>query len=175
MNATMSWGDEKSAFENRVEKRQRDAKMFVLLVILAFVIVPIAWNYWTNNVSLSGGEVTGKSELCPGEMLVFAYHLHTRGSGIFIRDLTTWKTTPPKTVVFSEPRRFIINGKIDQDLHEAWEVPEVYFNYETWTEEPLPPGNYIRYLAVTSSTDSIAEDILPVPFTIREDCHATLR
>lgn len=169
MNTTMPLNE--YDFEKRAEKRQKDAKHFVLWIVIAFVVVPIAWNIWTNNVSLNVTEIVGSADLCPGDQLVFKYHLHTRGDGVFIRDLTTWKISPPKTVIFSEPRRFIINGQIDQDLYEAWEVPEVYFNYENWREEPLPPGLYLRQLAVTSSTNSIAEDMVSVPFTIREDCY----
>lgn len=154
--------------DEQLKRRTQNEKRLIYAFVILFVIAPIVWNLWTNHVALSEVEVVGSSELCPGDLLRFRYHLQTRGRGVFVRDLTTWRISPPKTMIFSEPRRFIIDEAIEQDLVESWEVPDVYFNYETWSEDPIQPGQYRRYISVISPSKSTVEDIESVDFTILE-------
>lgn len=150
-----------------------------LLVVLAILTIgPGAISWWiarqlpvVNTVSIDNVQVIGETELCPGEALKFSYDFHAKGAGVLVRDLTTWRKTPPKTIIFSASRRFILDGPIDQHLIEAWHVPVTYHNYETDKQEPIPPGEYRRYLAISSPSRSTVVAITSIEFSIRSDCN----
>lgn len=149
-----------------------------LIVAGIFILgVPLVGTWWlsrqipmVNTVSIDTVRTTSEMALCHGDKLVFEYNFHARGAGVLVRDLTAYNVDPPKTMVFSSSRRFILDGPVDQHLREAWTIPHTYHNYETDEDEPLPPGNYLRYLAISSPSRSTVIAIVAVPFLIREDC-----
>src|SRR5690606_21481281 len=99
-----------------------------------------------------------------------SYEFHATGAGILVRDWTLWKTTPPpRTLIYSTARRFILDGPIDQSLIETWHIPRTYFDYESDSQTPLPPGEYKRYLSISSPSRSTVVAIGSVSFTIK-DC-----
>lgn len=149
----------------------------VLVLAAILLAVPALGVWWVNRqlpiintISIDNVRVLGATDLCPGEPLVVAYDFHAQGAGVLVRDWTAWYITPPKTVIFSASRRFILDGPIDQSLVETWHIPQRYHNYETDMMEPLPPGAYRRYLAISSPTRSSVIAIASVGFTIRHDC-----
>jgi hypothetical protein len=156
-------------------KRLNLVLLFVFVVILA---VPVAGAWWVSRqvpvvstVSIDNVRITGASELCPGEPLTFSYDFHAKGAGVLVRDLTLWRQTPPpKTLIFSQSRRFILDGPIDQHLVERWTVPRTFFDYETERNELITPGEYRRYLAISSPSRSTVVAIVYVTFHVREDC-----
>lgn len=167
------------AQENADLRRQvKRINIGLLALVAVLFIVPPTAIWWlsrqlpvVNTVSIDNVQVIGETALCPGEPLKFSYDFHAKGAGVLVRDLTTWRKTPPKTIIFSTSRRFILDGPIDQHLIEAWHVPATYHNYETDKQEPIPPGEYRRYLAISSPSRSTVVAITSIEFSIREDCN----
>lgn len=150
----------------------------VLIVLLVVVIaVPFIASWWlsrtlpvVSTVKIENLHVLGKQALCPGDPLVTAYDFRAEGAGVLIRDATVWNVEPPKTMIFSTSRRFILDGPIEQRLTETYYIPRTYINYETGREEILPPGAYRRYFAISSPSRSTVIAIGGVEFSIKSDC-----
>jgi hypothetical protein len=164
--------------EADLRRQIRRINVFLLVVLAILIIGPAAVTWWiqrqlpiVNVVSIDNVQVIGETALCPGDVLKFSYDFHAKGAGVLVRDLTTWRKTPPKTVIFSTSRRFILDGPIDQHLIEAWHIPSTFHDYETDRDEPIPPGDYRRYLAISSPSRSTVVAITSVEFSIREDCN----
>lgn len=160
-----------------LRRQVRRVNVFLLLILAALVIGPLGVTWWINRqypsistVSLDALHAVGETDLCPGDPLVIEYAFHAAGAGVLVRDATVWQITPPKTVIFSTSRRFILEGPVDQTLVETWHVPPSYVNPSTDKPEPLPPGDYRRIMAISSPNNSIIIAIAGVDFTIREDC-----
>lgn len=160
-----------------LEKRLNVLQYVVIALLVVVIVVPFVWTWWltsqlpvVSTVSIDNVQMHSPSELCPGEALVISYDFHAKGAGILIRDWTLWNIDPPKTVIFSTARRFILDGPIDQHLTETWHIPRTYLNHETETMEPLPPGSYKRYLAISSPSRSTVVAITSVEFTVKENC-----
>ena len=169
-SATIKKGDDVA---DRVKVTQRYLRGILLLILVIFL-----WSVWRSTqisavhvVEIDEVQILTPTELCYGEKLVFSYNLHIRGDGVLTRDLTTWNIDPPRTVVYSNARRFIIEEPLDQHLIESYVIPVHYFNHETGLQEVLPPGNYRRYMAITSPYGDGIYDIIHIDFTIREDCY----
>lgn len=168
-----------SANTERLESSIRTNQRQLLFYLLLPLLFTILYNIWQDSnlsivkaVDVDNVYIISKDALCPGEKLVFGYQLHARGEGLLIRDLTVWKIDPPRTVIYSMERRFILDAAIDQKLVESWRIPDLYLDHETGEEQPLVPGAYRRYIAISSPSKDTVIDIEHVDFTIREDCHA---
>lgn len=153
------------------------ANVGILILAVVLVGIPAFASWWisrqlpvVNTVSVENMKIIGVTELCPGQQLVTEYDFHAQGEGVLIRDFTLWLITPPKTMVYSMSRRFILDGPTDQHLRETWTIPDFYFNYETELNEPLPPGKYRRYMAISSPSRSTVIAIASVEFIVKEDC-----
>lgn len=160
-----------------LEKRLNILQYVVITLLAVVIVVPFVWTWWltrqlpvVSTVSIDNVQMHNPPELCPGESLVISYDFHAKGAGILIRDWTLWNITPPKTVIFSSARRFILDGPIDQHLTETWHIPRTYFNHEIEAMEPLSAGKYRRYLAISSPSRSTVVAITSVDFAIRSDC-----
>lgn len=149
-------------------------------LIVAGVIllaVPAIGTWWVsrqipvvNTVEVENLRIIGETELCPGDQLILEYDFHAKGAGVLVRDFSLWLVTPPKTMIYSASRRFILDGPTDQHLRETWTIPETYFNYETELQEPIQPGAYRRYLAISSPSRSSVIAIASIEFLVPEDC-----
>lgn len=165
------------ASNQEVIKWVRRANVGILVLAFLILVIPAVGAWWiarqvpvVNTVSIDGMRVVGESALCPGDPLIVEYNFHAKGAGVLVRDWTSWLVTPPKTMIFSTSRRFILDGPIDQHLRETWHVPSLFLNHETEKMEPLPPGAYKRYLAISSPSRSSVVGIGSVEYSIREDC-----
>jgi hypothetical protein len=151
--------------------------IMLLIVLAALVLGPAFAGWWVARqlpvvslVEIDNMQTVGNTALCPGEKLIITYDFHAKGAGVLVRDWTTWSMEPPRTMIYSEWRRFILDGPIDQHLRETWAIPGNYFNYENGAQENMPPGPYRRYLAISSPSRSTTIDTSYVSFSIREDC-----
>lgn len=158
---------------------RRQNRAIIVLFFLVIVVPPL-FN-WLNtreipkvsSVSINSMQLLSPAEVCPGESLTFRYDLTFQGSGVLIRDLTLWNVDPPKTVIFSTARRFILPADItQQSLVESWRVPRTYYSYEVDAQLPLPPGNYHRQIAISSTTNEEVVDVDWVVFRVLspEEC-----
>lgn len=153
-----------------VRKQQRAIVILFLLVIF----VPPIFDWFStreipkvSSVSINNMSLLSSSEVCPGDAITFSYDLEFQGSGVLVRDLTLWNVDPPKTIIFSVARRFILPADItQQSLAENWRVPQTYYSYEVDSQLPLPPGNYHRQIAISSTTDEEVVDVDWVEFTV---------
>lgn len=155
---------------------------FVLFILLAMIVGPVAFSAWfarqypsINSIAISDMRTTGDTDLCPGDALTITYNFDAEGAGVLVRDATTWNVTPPKTLIFSTSRRFILDGPVAEHVIETWHVPTFYRDPETDTDAPLPPGAYRRYVAIAAARPAGVVAIAYVDFTIREDCHGVER
>lgn len=161
----------------RLEARLNVLQYVVIALLVVVIVVPFVWTWWltrqipvVSTVSIDNVQTVSETALCPGDPLVVSYDFHAQGAGILIRDWTLWNIDPPKTVIFSTARRFILDGPIDQHLTETWHIPRNFLNHETEQLEPLPTGRYRRYLAISSPSRSTVVAIVAVDFEIRSDC-----
>lgn len=148
------------------------------IIVLAVVLlaVPAIGTWWVqrqlpvvNTVEVENMRMISPPELCAGDQLIIEYDFHAQGAGVLIRDFSLWLTTPPKTMIYSTSRRFILDGPTDQHLREAWTIPATFFNYETESNEPIPPGAYRRYMAISSPSRSTVIAIASVEFEIKPE------
>lgn len=161
-----------------VLRRQIKAINVVVLLVLAMVLIgPFVFQQWfsrqyptIDEIAIEGMQIAGNAQLCPGDTLTVTYLLNAKGTGVLVRDATVWNVTPPKTVIFSNSRRFITDGATREQVAETWHVPDGYLNTETDLLEPLLPGAYRRYVAIAALRPSGVVTINYVDFTIREDC-----
>lgn len=161
----------------QLEKRLNILQWVILVLLAVVIVVPFIITSWISSqlpvvstVEIENVKIVGMQELCPGDPLVYSYSFHARGTGVLVRDRVLWRVTPPpKTMVFSVSRRFILAEPIDQELTEAWHIPTVYINPETDQEEPIPPGDYRLLFAISSPSRSTVIAIASVDFTIK-DC-----
>lgn len=161
-----------------LEKRLNVLQWVVVALLVVVIVVPFAWTWWltrqlpvVSTVTIDNVQLLGSSALCPGDAITYQYAFHAQGSGVLIRDRVLWRLDPPpKTMVFSVSRRFILSEPIEQELVESWHVPVRYLNPETDVEEPLPPGNYRLIFAISSPSRSTVVAIAAVEFNVKEDC-----
>lgn len=159
-------------------KQIRRLNLILLAVFVVILATPPIGAWWVsrqlpvvNTVSIENVRTVGSTTLCAGEPLVYRYDFHAGGSGVLIRDRVIWRLTPPpKTMIFSISRRFILSEPIDQDLTETWHIPNTFHNPETDMIEPLPPGDYRMIFAISSPSRSTVVSIGSVDFSIVEDC-----
>lgn len=149
----------------------------ILAVLVAILVVPGLATWWisrqlpvVSTVSIDNMQLLSAPLVCPGDAVVVEYDFHAQGAGVLVRDWTAWFVEPPKTIIFSTSRRFILDGPIDQHLTETWHIPHTYLNPETEQDEPLPAGQYRRYLAISSPSRSTVIAIASVAFELRSDC-----
>lgn len=162
----------------QLEKRLNILQYVIVVLLTVVIVVPFVWTWWltrqlpvVNTVSIDNVRLLSPSELCPGDAAIYAYSFHAKGAGVLIRDRVLWRLDPPpKTMVFSASRRFIITEPIDQELTEAWRVPVTYVNPETDASELLPPGNYRLIFAISSPSRSTVVSIAAVEFVVKEGC-----
>lgn len=172
--------DEAQAKKDAELRRQiRITNRFVLFVLVAMIVGPIAFSAWfarqypsINAIAISNMQAPGETALCPGDPLTVAYDFKADGAGVLVRDATTWNVTPPKTLIFSTSRRFILDGPVAEHVVETWHVPTSYRDPETDTDAPVPPGAYRRYVAIAAVRPAGVVAIDYVDFTIRADCEA---
>jgi hypothetical protein len=160
-----------------LERRSRLIQVFLLILLVIVFVAPVAAALWLrtqypaiSTISFDNLQTVGPTALCPGEALVVEYDFHAGGSGVLVRDATVWSVEPPRTIIFSTSRRFILEGPIEQHLTEAWHVPDSYIDPSTDQTAPLPPGKYKRIVAISSPSASRIVAIGSVEFSIREDC-----
>lgn len=169
--------DEQLLKNKRDENSARLQKTISIVTLIALVAMWIWANYKTsqlpvvNTISVQDAHIVGNHVVCPGDVIHYAYLFHAEGTGVLVRDRVLWRVTPPpKTMVFSASRRFILAEAIDQKLTEAWHIPESYLNPETDLEEPLPAGDYRLIFAISSPSRSTVIAIESVDLIVRGDC-----
>lgn len=161
-----------------LRQQVRRVNVFLLLILAALIAGPLLVTWWinrqipmVNTVSIDHVRPVGETSLCYGEPLVYAYAFHAKGSGVLVRDRSLWRLSPPpKTMIYSTSRRFILTEAIDQQLTETWYVPQMFRNPETDLQEQLPPGRYRLIFAVSSPSRSTVVSIANVDFELRGDC-----
>lgn len=170
--------DEAQAKKDAELRRQiMRTNRFVLVVLVAMIVGPVAFSAWfawqypsISSINISDMRAIGGTDLCPGDPLVIDYNFKAEGAGVLVRDATTWHVTPPKTLIFSTSRRFILDGPVAEHVKETWHVPTFYHDPETDSDAPLPPGAYRRYVAIAAARPAGVVAIDYVDFVIREDC-----
>ncbi len=164
--------------ETRIERRLNFTQRILIVLMVTVVVVPFLFTWWVSRqypavstVQLNDLVILNDGPLCPGDVLRYTFDLNALGSGLLIRDRTLWQVAPmPKTVIFSDARRFILSEAIDQKLTEAWHVPLRYVNPATDELDTLPPGEYKFRLAVSSPSRSTVTDNQEASFSIRPNC-----
>lgn len=164
--------------ERRLERRLNLTQYILIALLVVVIFVPIFFTWWIDQrtpfikaLEIENPRIIGDSALCPGDLILIEYDFHARGAGVLVRDRTLWRINPPppKTLVFSVSRRFILTEAIDQHLVEGWHIPTEYVNPENDSTEPLPPGEYALFMAISSPSRSTAISINSVHFTVK-DC-----
>jgi hypothetical protein len=167
-----------------VQKRQNQPikpnyTLWLLIVILAIIVGTYIWGIvravqtpTIRDVEISNVAVVGESALCPGDLLIISYDLKADGTGKLVEDAAVWIEVPPKTVIYSITRPFLVDGLVDQREIIAWKVPLTYTNPATLEETPLPPGPYRRIFSVGNPSDDDDFDLDKVDFSVKEnkDC-----
>jgi hypothetical protein len=163
--------------DQREEQRARVMQWLLMATILVFLgtwIWGIVWTYnqpRVRNMTISDARVVGETNICPGERLIVAYQFHAEGSGLLDVDNSLWSVDPPpRTIVYSASRRFVLAETIDQEMIEAWAVPTHYVDFATGNEVPLQPGTYRRDIAISAPIRGSVLATASVEFEVRENC-----
>jgi len=150
-----------------------------LLVILMLILTMLwLWGFiWAynqpriRNMEIRDAHIVGADAVCPGDRLIIAYDFHAEGSGLLEVDSSLWAVDPPpRTIIYSASRRFVMAETIDQEIVEAWTVPSHYVDFATGDEVTLAPGTYRRDIAVSAPVRGSVLTTASVAFTIRKDC-----
>lgn len=162
------------------EKDERRARFIQVALVLILLIIVGTWVWgivWSirqpaiSSVEISNMQVVGQKALCPGDILQIEYDFHADGAGLLDFDATAWRIAkPPKTIVFSDSRRFVLADTIDQREVEAWEVPETFVDPATAQDTPLLPGEYVRHIAISSPNRGSVFALGSVAFVVKDSC-----
>jgi hypothetical protein len=165
-------------FSDHGLRNLKKMNLYVAAIIVFSLAFPIVYTLVANRniqkvefASVDNAMIIGPTDLCLGGKLNFTYDVHVKGRGILIRDVTTWRVDPPKTVIFADTRRSILLEEIDQHLQESYRIPYYFKNYETGDFERLSPGNYERRFALSTPNDQRIFSSITIPFSIRENPH----
>lgn len=164
--------------ENREFRRQvTRINVLLLLVLAALVVGPLLFSWFIaplypsiQAVTLTNLRSEGPTDLCPGDVLHTTYTFAARGTGILYRDATIFRVTPPATIVFSQPLRFIVRGAHTREVHDAWTVPTTFIDELTNQPSPLLPGVYKRFYAISSAGADGRFVAGEVTFTVSDQC-----
>ena len=164
----------------RDDKEERRARVMQWLIVAIFLIIVGTWIWGVvytyqqpriRNMQISNARVEGASAICPGDRLTVAYNFHAEGSGLLEVDSSLWSISPPpRTIIYSASRRFVMAETIDQQILEAWAVPQSYTDFATGDQTPLAPGSYRRDLAISAPRTGSEIATASFQFEIREDC-----
>lgn len=166
-------------FDARIERRINYTQTILAVLLLVVIAVPFVLSFWyerttdiIRDATISDIAIVGESQLCPGDMLTTRHTFSVRGSGTLVADATTWRMTPPMTVVFSEARRFIVEDDFSRVVYRGYEIPATIIDERTQKPVPLEPGRYKRILAVSSPSRSGVFSKQSVEFTVlpEEEC-----
>lgn len=157
---------------NRLFRTQRFSLVLIALLFSA------AWFYLTvlperpahALMEFTHAGATGKTALCPGDILNYELELHVSGEGVFDLDVAVWRVTPPATVLFSQTRRMVFTGRTDYRLSREWVIPRTYASAIDGSPEQWAAGQYERRHSIVTVSRSTEPSIVSIPFSIREDC-----
>lgn len=119
---------------------------------------------------LSEAQVLGPTDLCPGDSLNFSVDVEVLEQGIYQLSMSTWKTSPPTTVVFSEGLDMVIADSREFPIAIEWVVTDMYISPYTGKPTEWEAGEYSRDVAVSAVDRNTTPSIVAIPFTIRSDC-----
>lgn len=162
---------------DHLERRSAFIQWFLVVLFLVIIGGPILLGWWigtqvneVGGVSIENARVVGDSAVCPGDRLMIAFDFHAQGAGLLDVDSTLWATEqPPRTLIYSTSRRFVLSESINQQITEAWYVPTSYTDFATGDVTPLPPGTYRRAMAISSPTRSTVLATATIEFEVA-DC-----
>lgn len=161
----------------RDERRARIMQWLIVAILLIMVgtwVWGLVYSYTQpriRNMSITNARVVGDTAICPGDLLLVSYHFHAEGSGLLEVDNSLWAVDPPpRTIIYSAARRFVLAETIDQDVMEAWRVPTHFVDFATGNETTLAPGSYRRDLAISAPVRGGAVATASVNFEVREGC-----
>lgn len=173
-SATLEYGSPESLQQREKANARARALMWIGIVICAVLSVSWLWQQLTkpeiSSVTISDVRAVGLTQLCPGDNLVYDYKLTARGSGLLVRDHTIWRTVPPRTLVFSDFERFIVEEPVTQSLTETYVIPKLFVDPATAQPAVLKPGDYRLLLSISSPGDKSVLDVDHVDFTIKDGC-----
>lgn len=167
--------------ETRREREQEVRRLFrhqrLSLVVIA-VVFSLAWFYLTIAperparalMEFARAEVVGNTALCPGDTLRYDIALQVSGPGVFELDVSTWRVTPPATVLFSQTRRMVFTGPAEYELEREWTIPPFYSSPIDGSPERWAAGQYERRHAISTSSRSTEPSIASIPFEIAQRC-----
>lgn len=115
-------------------------------------------------------EATGPTDLCPGESLEFQMLLSVLEPGAFSLKMSTWKESPPATIIFSELEEFPVAEKRTFILVRSYDIPILYKDPATNKMVNWEPGEYARHVYITAVDRNTKPSIQKLSFTIRSDC-----
>lgn len=180
MNESLAKMIDVQHFDARIERRINYTQTILAALLVVVIAVPFVFSWWyernaevVHKATLSDIAIVGESAVCPGDLLTTRHLFTVSGSGILVADATTWRITPPMTVVFSEARRFIVEDDFSRIVYRSYEIPATIIDERTNQPVPIPPGRYKRILAVSSPSRSSVFSKQSAEFTVlpEEECN----
>lgn len=173
----------KSTHEQRVSEineryKRSQGRMTAVFVLFLFGLIALDWFAsllpnppGASVVEISNLRAVGPTELCPGEILRYAYDISGDRSGVLDLDTTIWRVTPPAAVLYSMSRRVVLVEPINFEREDAWLVPVEGTDPLTLQRLQWLPGAYERRIAISTPSRNTQPAIAVLPFSIREDCN----
>jgi hypothetical protein len=162
--------------DRRIERRLNFTQFIIIALLVVVISVPFLIYYWfaqtsdvIRDVEISNVQILGSNELCPGERLSWSFALTVTGTGNLDIDGTSYRISPPSTIVFSNTRRMVVFGDMQELVVDSWLVPVTRVNPASGEAEPFPSGSYLRLIAISSPSRSTIFTKAIVPFTVKAE------
>lgn len=156
-----------SALEARLQAvdRRYKADRNLMLAVLAVGIVVQGLIFWLLQqpatvppapIHLTAVALTGPAALCPGDALEYAYTLRADTDAVVAVDAVVYRSSePPGIAALSETRRVVLPAGASSTMTGSWPVGE-----------GVLPGDYLRVLAVGTTTRNTVPEIRALPFSV---------
>lgn len=148
--------------ERRAWYMQIAITIILILALAAWGIGLIrTWIYPTvaiTKVTIADAQALSPTVVCPGDTLTVNFTFSGDEAATLVVDATTTDATSGRTVAYSTPHRLIYDGVGAKPVLDEWVVTE------------LPPGKYLRNVAVSSGSKATAFASDSVAIEIGADC-----
>lgn len=156
----------------------RDLRFFVLIAFIVVFVVNgalIGWGYYLAEqrptVLLTGLQIEGSTDLCPGDRLSFRFTLTVTKPASIDLYTTVEHVSAGDNVSYTRLQRFELDKATEIEISRQWVLTPTYSDPATGNEIPWLPGSYIQRTSASVVGRSELSTV-DVPFEIRSDCKA---
>lgn len=143
------------------------------IIVLLVNVVILAWGIYAAThrprVELSGLEMQGPTDVCPGETLDYKFNMVVSNAALVELKTSVQRLDGVSRISYARLQEFEFEEAGNLIFIRHWVVPPTYTDPVSGTEVPWEPGDYEqRTIANVSGRSQLSE--IDVGFTIRDNC-----